>query len=403
MPTFAYQAKQGPSNVVEGTIQAGSQDEVVARLMQQGLVPMTILIKADDAPETAHPSRRVRVSGKERRLFTRQLTSLLKAKVELVPAMTMLKDQAPSAPLRKLVDALERKMRGGETFSAALADHPGVFSPLFLSAIRAGEAAGKLDDILRRLVTFDDQQEQLESQLRGALAYPMLLLALGLGCLAFFIWGIVPQMRSLFDSLGGQLPWPTQLLINCSQFLSHYWGGIIAGTVAFVVVGRMVLRLPVVVEVIERLMLALPVMRDIVQASYISRFTRTLQLLLHSGLPVFQAIDVAKPTLGSARLERRMGEAHERLKQGETIAESLRASGCFPPLVTHMIGVGESAGTLVDVLDELAGYFERQLNETLRITTALLEPAMIILMGLLVGFCVLAMILPVFQMTQLVQ
>jgi general secretion pathway protein F len=305
--------------------------------------------------------------------------------------------------MRTLVDALERRMREGDTFSTALAEHPRVFSGLFLSAIRAGEAAGKLDDILARLVAFDDQQEDLESRLRGALAYPILLLVLGLGCLAFFIWGVVPRMRTLFDSMGGQLPWPTRFLIQCSEFLSSSWGWVIAGAVLAVAACRALARVPAVIEAAEQLMLFVPGLREIVQARYISRFTRTLQLLLHSGLPVFQAIDVARPTLGSARLERRMQDAHDLLKRGETIAESLRAARCFPPLVIHMVAVGESAGTLVDVLDELATYYERQLDETLRITTALLEPAMIVLMGLLVGFCVLAMILPVFQMTQLVR
>ena len=141
--------------------------------------------------------------------------------------------------------------------------------------------------------------------------------------------------------------------------------------------------------------------RDILEARQIGRFTRTLQLLLDSGLPVFQALEVARPTLGSAVIEERMRDAQERVKAGGSIAESLAAARCFPPLVTHMVAVGESAGTLVDVLDELASYYERSLDETLRIATSLLEPLMIVLMGLLVGFCVLAMVLPIFQMTQL--
>ena len=143
--------------------------------------------------------------------------------------------------------------------------------------------------------------------------------------------------------------------------------------------------------------------RTILEAQQVGRFTRTLQLLLHSGLPVFQAMDVARPTLGSTILEARMRQAQERVKQGDSISESLRATDCFPPLVTQMIAVGETAGTLVDVLDELATYYERLLDETLRILTSLLEPCMILIMGILVGFCVLAMVLPIFQMTQLVR
>ncbi len=403
MPTFTYQAKQGPSNVVEGTIQAASQDEVVARLLRDGLVPVTIVIKPEDVERDGARAVRVRISGKERRMFTRQLTSLLRAKVELVPAMTILKDQSASKGLSLMLNDLERQMREGSSFSDAVARHPHVFSTLFLAAIRAGEAGGKLDDILRKLVEFDDQQEQLEGRTRGALAYPVLLVLIGLGCLAFFLWGVVPRMSSLFSQLGGALPWPTRMLIGLSQGLTRHWPWVLGGLVAGVALLRWLARLPVVGELVEALFRRLIFAKDILQAKQVGRFTRTLQFLLQSGLPVFQAMDVARPTLGSRFMESRVRSAQERVKSGESIAASLKAAGGFPPLVTHMIAVGESAGTLVDVLEEMASYYERFLDESLRIATSLLEPLMIAVMGALVGFCVLAMVLPIFSMTQLTQ
>jgi type II secretory pathway component PulF len=403
MPTFTYQAKKGPTDVVEGTIQAASQDEVVSRLMSQGLVPMTILISAESLESDGGPARPVRMSAKERRLFTRQLTSLLRAKMELVPAVTVLREQSSSRAGRLLLEDMERHMREGHPFSEAAARHPRVFAPLFLSAIRAGEAAGKLDDILLRLVAFDEQQEQLESRLKSAIAYPALLALIGAASLGFFIWVVVPKMSTLFDNLGGALPGPTKALLWLSGTLSHYWWALLLAAVVLGVATRRLLRQPAVVAAIEAVLKRLPVSREILEARQVGRFTRTLQLLLHSGLPVFQAMDTARPTLGSAAVEARMREAQEQVKRGESIAGSLRASGCFPPLVTQMIAVGESSGTLVEVLDELASYYERSLDETLRIATALLEPLMIVVMGVLVGFCVLAMVLPVFQMTQLVR
>ncbi len=403
MPTYTYQAKQGPTQVVEGTIQATSQDEVVSRLLSQGLVPMAILITAEHLDEHPERTRRLRMSGKERRMFTRQLTSLLRAKVELVPAVTILKDQSPSRAVRLLLDDLEQQMREGHPFSEAVARHPRVFSTLFLSAIRAGEAAGKLDDVLLKLVEFDEQQEQLESRLKGALAYPILLLLVGVGCLGFFIWIVVPRMAGLFAQLGGALPWPTRMLISVSEGLSRDWPWALVAIVSGGLFLQRARRLPIVVALAERVLKRLPLTRDLLEARQVGRFTRTLQLLLHSGLPVFQAMDAARPTLGSAAMEARMQKAQEQVKRGESIADSLRAARCFPPLVTHMIAVGESAGTLVDVLDEMASYYERLLDETLRIATALVEPLMIVVMGVLVGFCVLAMVLPVFQMTQLVR
>ncbi|MBI4341365.1 MAG: type II secretion system F family protein [Candidatus Omnitrophica bacterium] len=403
MPLFSYQAKQGPTQIVEGTMQAPSQDEVVARLLRDGLVPMAILITPGELDGDSRPARRVRVTGRERRQFTRQLTSLLRAKMELVPAVTVLKEQGASRAVKELLGDMERHMRDGQTFSAAIGRHPRVFSPLFLSAIRAGEAAGKLDDILLRLVAFDEQREELESRLRGALAYPVLLLLIGVACLGFFIWVVVPRMAGLFTQLGGALPGPTRLLIGLSEILSRHWLWVLAGLAAIAVLLRWVSRQAWMINLAERVLKRIGFTRALLEAQQIGRFTRTLQLLLHSGLPVFQAMDVAQPTLGSAVLEVRMRAAQEHVKRGESIAESLRAANCFPPLVTQMIAVGESAGTLVDVLDELASYYERSLDETLRILTSLLEPLMILVMGLLVGFCVLAMVLPIFQMTQLVR
>jgi len=401
MPTFTYQAKRGPADVIEGTIEAPSQEEVVARLLRDGLVPVTILIKPGDFDGASTKTRRVRVSNKERRMFTRQLASLLRAKLELVPAVAVLRDQSSSRAMRLLLEDLERQMREGNSLSDAVARHPRVFSTLFLSGIKAGEAAGKLDDILMKLVEFDDQQVQLESRFTSALAYPLVLMVVGLGCLGFFIGVVVPRMAGLFEQLGGALPWPTRLLLALSGGLAHYWMWWLLGAIGTGFIIRRLSRVPAVITATELVLKRVPLTRDILEARQVGRFTRTLQLLLHSGLPVFQAMDVARPTMNSALMDARMREAEDLVKRGESIANSLRAAKCFPTLVTHMVAVGESAGTLVEVLDELASYYERFLDETLRMLTALLEPIMIMVMGALVGFCVLAMVLPIFQMTQL--
>lgn len=403
MATFAYQAKHGPAEIVEGTIEAQNQEEVVTRLLKDGLVPVSILIKAEGLDGQPQGVRRVRVSAKERRMITRQLASLLRAKMELVAAVATLKDQSGSRPLRLLLDDVERQLRDGHTFSEAVARHPRVFPALFLSGIRAGEAAGKLDGILIKLVQFDDQQEHLESRLQGALAYPVLLLAVGIGCLGFFIWFVVPRMAGLFTQLGGALPWPTRLLIDLSHGLSLYWPWLLGAVFVVGWLVRQLRRSAAVTSALEQVLKRVVFIGSIIEARQVGRFTRTLQLLLDSGLPVFQAMDVARPTMNSLVMERRLQAAQELMRAGESVAHSLRETRCFPPMVTQMIAVGESAGTLTGVLDEVASYYERYLNDALQLATSLLEPLMIIAMGLLIGFCVLAMVLPVFQMTQLVQ
>src|SRR3989338_1448000 len=266
MPTFTYQAKQGPTNVVQGTLRAKSQEEAVARLLEEGLVPVSILIRAEDLPGAAAGSRRVRVRARDQRLFTRQLTSLLRAKVELVPAVTILKDQCPAGGLRRLLDDLDRHMRDGNSFSDALARHPGVFPPLFLSAIRAGEAAGQLDAVLLKLVEFGEQQELLESRLKSALAYPVLLLLLGTASLVFFVWVVVPRMAGLFDQLGGALPWPTKALIALSQRLTPSWVWVVVAVLGWAAVVSHLRRRPAVAAAAERVLMRLPISREGVQA-----------------------------------------------------------------------------------------------------------------------------------------
>lgn len=401
MPTFTYQAKQGPTNLIEGTIEAPSQDEAVSRLLEGGLVPVMIVIKSEDTqtPQRSHQ----RLSAKERRMFIRQLTSLIRAKVELVPSIGILRDQSPSRAMSRLLEDLERHMRDGNPFSEALSRHPQVFNKLFITAIQAGEAAGKLDEILEKLVEFAEQQELMESRFKSALAYPVLLGIVGMGCLGFFVWFVVPRMASLFTNLGGALPWPTRFLMDASHFLSHDWAWLLGGVGVTGMGLRLLSRVPVVYECMERLTGQLPIAGEVLRARQVGRFTRTLQLLLDSGLPVFQALDVARPTVSSRLQEENLQRVQERVKQGGTISESLREIGCFPPLVHHLIGVGERGGNLTQVLDELARYYERYLDESLRIISSLLEPLMIVLMGLVVGFCVLAMVLPIFQLNQLIR
>ena len=401
MPTYSYHAKSGPAHITEGIIQASTQYEAVEQLLKAGLVPVSVMIKLDGQTIASASREDLALSTKERRIFVRQLTSLIRAKVELVPAVSILHDQSPSKAFGLLLEDLERHMRDGNPFSEALARHPRVFNGLFITAIQAGETAGKLDETLERLVAFADEQEELESRLKTALVYPLLLGLLGGACVIFFVYFVVPRMASLFDQLGGQLPWPTKFLMDFSGWLSPSWAWALGVLLVGGWLARWLSRLPVVAAALQRLAERLPGLGSVLLARQISRFTRTLQLLLESGLPVFQALEVATPTLSSRFLEAKMKQAHDHVKEGHSISESLRAVNCFPPLVSRLIGVGESGGNLTGVLDELACYYERSLDESLRIATSLIEPVMILLMGIVVGFCVLAMIMPIFQMTQL--
>lgn len=404
MPRFSYQAKQGPTEVIEGTIEAASQDEAVSRLMWQGLVPVLVAAMVISPDELAPPARTgARLSAKERRLFLRQLASLTRAKVELVPAIAMLRRQGASRALQALLEDIEHQLREGHRFSEALARHSAAFSPFVITAIRAGEAAGTLDGVLARLVEFGDQQEALESRFRSALAYPALLGILGIVSLIFFITFVVPRMSTLFVHLGGQLPWPTRVLVALGAWMSRWWLAGVAGLLLAALGMRLMWRVPALRRLLQATAERLPLLGPALEDRRIARFTRTMQLLLTNGLPVFQAMEVARPMLESADIESRMRQAQERVREGAAVAESLQAAGCFPPFVIHLMAVGEQGGVLADTLNELAAHYERSLDERLKVSSSLLEPLMIVIVGLAVGFCVLAMILPIFQLNQLIR
>jgi type II secretion system protein F len=406
MPQYDYKAKTGDGAVVSGTLQAESERSALDSLGRMGVFPLEIAAQ-DDRPAAASSAAPRRSGGRVKTadvsLFTRQLGDLLKAGVPLNRALATLKEQATSGALAEIIDAVGKDVSSGAPLHESLAKHPAAFSSLFTSMVRAGETGGFLEDVLRRLSIFIERDQELRSRVKSALAYPTLLIVIGSGAIAFLMVFFIPRFSEIFARMGDNLPVPTQIVMAASSFVRHWWfllflgvAGVLAGfnQLAATGAGR---------RILDRLRLRIPVFGDIVRKNAISRFTRTLGTLLKSGVSILGALAIAKEAMGNAVLEEDVLEAVAGVKQGKSLAETLRGSRAFPPMVTQMIAVGEEGGNLDEVLVDVAESYDTQVERAVRVFISLFEPALLVFMAALVGFVVIAMLLPVFSLSSMIK
>ena len=397
MPKYEYKAKDGPGKTVAGFMDADSRDAVIASLDMQGLMPVwgkeAALVKDKRSIGFGR-----RIKFRDITLFTGQLASLLKAGVPILRAMSIIKDQPENIKLCKVVGAVEMSIRDGNMLSVALANYPANFPELYISMVRAGEASGALDVILSRLADSREKEEDIRRQLQAALAYPVLIIVVGLatvfGLLAFFLPRVVELFRDYND-----LPLPTRILMGASDFFSTNWYWII---LVLGLLGAIIHRIAIIEKgrlFFDTVKLRLPFAGRFITESEISRFARTFSLLIQAGMPIDQALDMSAQAVRNVVLRDDL-EAVRRntVENGETISAGLRGSPYFPAMVTNMAAVGEEGGTLDEAMDEVAIYYEKQCEQRGRLAVSLVEPIMILIVGALVGFIVSAMLMPIFQL-----
>lgn len=331
--------------------------------------------------------------------FTAQFCTLQKAAIPLVECLNALADQAENPQLRSMLTDIKSKVSDGSSLANAMAVHTKAFDPLYVSMIRAGESSGSLEIVLERLTDFLESQLRLRSKVIGAMVYPMIMIVVGVLLMGLLFVFVIPRVTKLFDQQRKELPGITKILLATTDIVTNYWWLIIIAVVGLVLGFKKWTETPKGRFRWDSFKLNLPLIGPVIRMVAISRFAKTLSSLLASGVPLLKALEIVQSILGNVVLSRVIEKAHDNIREGESIAAPLKRSGEFPPLMTHMVSVGERAGRLEEMLDAVANNYEGQVNVRVEAMTAMLEPLMIVVMGGTIGFVVMAILLPIMQLS----
>jgi general secretion pathway protein F len=417
MPVFEYRGLTPAGKQVKGLLEADSSRALRQQLKRTGVFLTDVVAEREGTARwakaaTAAPAPKAlgsqdvqlgrlvrgRVSSDDVAILTRQLSTLLHAGVTLVDALTALVDQTEKERLKRIVSEVKTRVNEGSSLADALAQHGRVFGNLYVNMVRAGEASGALDAVLARLADFTEGQAKLRQKVVGTLIYPAIMTVIGSGVLAMLMTVVVPKVTKIFDSMKVTLPWTTRLLIFVSDTLSNWWWVIFPLFFAAVALFVRWQRSPKGRPVWDRWVLRAPVFGNLVRMLAIARFSRTLATLLKSGVPLLTSMDITKNVISNGVLSGVVESARDAIREGESIAGPLKRSGEFPPLVHHMIAIGERSGQLEEMLLNVADSYENQVSVRIGALTALLEPLIIVAMGVAVAFVAFSILMPILQL-----
>lgn len=335
-------------------------------------------------------------------VFTRQLATLLKAGIPLLRSLQTLRDQLEPGRFKHIVTALADDVEGGVSFSEGLAQYPACFPEFYVNMIKAGELGGMLDEILRRLAEFLEKQQKLRDRVQSALMYPIFIMVAAVVILGILMAFVVPTFIKMFAELGSALPLPTRILVAVSHGCQRGWPLVLLAIVGLAVGSAAFVRWPPGRLFVDRVKLKLPLFGPLIERIAVARFARTLGTLLTSGVPILGALETSRATVGNELMAQALDAVHERIKAGETVARPMEDSGVFPPLVVRMVALGEETGQLDKMLVQIADNYEEEVDVQVAGLTQLLEPVLIVGMGLVVGFIVISMFLPLFSLARLI-
>ncbi len=400
MPTFQYKAKTQGGEVVTGTLLAGDRRLAIAQLGRMGYFPLTLDAAAEAAEAKQREIRlRGRVSNRDVLIFTQQLSSLLRSGMSLSQAIGTLERRTQKKGLSAVLGMVRNDIIQGTNLSDALAKFPKLFPKFFVNLVRAGEASGTLDDVLVRLRHYQEQAAEVREKIGTALIYPVIVVGAATCVIIFFMTFMVPRFAQMFKEMNATMPLPTRMLIAVSDgFTAYWWIGALA-ILAAVIMYRARARTPEGRLALDAMKLRLPVIGGIIKASAFAQFARTLATLLENGVPVLNALQIVEDTMTNRVIANEIREARTRVTDGTSISQPLAAGKIFPPLLIDMLAVGEESGEVVPALTNIADSYEQELTHTLKVFTALLEPAIIIFMALVVGSIVMSILLAVFDLT----
>jgi general secretion pathway protein F len=404
LPVFEYEALNSSGKAVRGIVDAESVRTARTKLRGQGVYPTEIREEAASLPDRSSPwPFRARVKAKDLAQAFRQLATLLEAGIPLVSSLSALIDQCGNAVLRKTLTQIRERVREGSSLADSLVGHPDLFPGLFVGMVKAGEVSGTLGLTLGRWADFSEHQVALRQRIRAALTYPVFMFIIGVGVLFFLMAFVVPTVTKIFADLGQALPWPTLILISVSGFLSRFWWALALAVGVLAVWARKTLRSEAGGIFRDRVKLRVPLGGKLHLKLAVSRWSRTLGTLLGGGLPLLQALEFSREVSGNRLIGQALAEARDRVREGAELALSLKPSGLFPSVVLEMVSVGEKSGELAKMLEKVAVSLENEAESDLRGLVALLEPVMILIMGVGVGFIALSILLPILEMSQIVR
>lgn len=402
MPQYKYTARTAQGKIITGALEVSDKETLIKILRAQGLLVTSI---SEELPKSARYKfsfRRKKITLDDLALFSRQMATMIGAGLRITECLDVLIEQMEKPVFKRILSQVKDDITAGSTLSAALSKHPQVFSELMVSMIRAGEESGNLPEILNRLATYMEKSGSLFRKVKSALAYPTVIVCVAIGVTAFVLIKVIPVFIPVYASFQTTLPLPTLILIGVSKVLSRYFFIFLPALIGLFFLFRYYISTEKGRYKFDSFKLKLPLLGELFQKVSIAKFARTLSTLYRSGVPIIKALDIVTKTAGNAVIEKGLIITRLGVAEGKRIADHLRQTGVFPPMVTRMVDVGERTGQLDEMLSKIADFYEDQVDATVSSLTSVIEPILIVFIGIIIGGIVIAMYLPIFRMVGLV-
>lgn len=397
MPVYLWEGKNRKNEVRKGEMESASEETVRAHLTRIKITPTKIKKKPKDLFENVamfQPS----VTENDVIVFSRQFSTMIDAGLPIIQCLEILQSQQENPTFKKIIRTIKSDVEGGQTFAEALKKHPKLFDALFVNMVAAGEAGGILDIILQRLSAYMEKMSKLKRQVKGAMTYPIVTLVIAAVVVGVILVFVIPTFVDMFSTFGSSLPLPTLFVINLSNFVIGNILWIIIGIVLLIISYKQFGKTPVGRKTLDKIYLKLPVFGILLRKVAVSKFTRTMGTMLNSGVAILEALDIVAKTAGNVVIEEAIYTVRSAISEGRTMAEPLTESGIFPSMVCSMIAVGESTGALDTMLEKIADFYDDEVDQAVENLTALIEPFMLVFLGVVVGGLVISMYLPIFKM-----
>jgi type IV pilus assembly protein PilC len=393
MSVFVWEGKLANGGIKKGEIEATDKAAAALILKRQRIIPTKLKSKSKDISLFEK-----KVKTKEIVIFTRQFSTMINAGLPLVQCLDILSSQQPNPSFKKVTSQIKVDVEGGSTFADALSKHPKIFDSLYVNLVAAGEVGGVLDTVLNRLAVYMEKNESLKNKVKGAMTYPIIVLCVAFGVVAILMIFVIPTFSDMFKQFGSALPAPTQFIVNLSSFFRKFWWAMIGFIVALIIGFKWIRTQEKGRFYTDKMMLRLPVFGPLIRKVAVAKFTRTLGTMISSGVPIMDGLEITSKTAGNMIIENAIRAVRTAIGEGRTMSEPLEQTGLFPGMVVQMIAVGEATGAMDQMLGKIADFYDEEVDTAVEALTSALEPMLMVFLGGIIGFVVVAMYLPIFKM-----